>query len=213
MALKKKRIGVFGGTFNPIHYGHLIIAENACEQYRLEKVFFLPTGHTPHKIFMGEDMNRHRCRMTELAIGDNPRFSVSYREIESAAVNYTYRTLEQMKREEPESELFFILGADSLFDFDEWKHPERICGCAAVLAAVRDSLTEKKVDSQIRYLTEKYDCVIRRLDTPNFNVSSKALRERVRNGQSIRYMVPPSVENYIRENHLYLRLAGGRNEI
>ena len=87
MALNKKKIGIFGGTFNPIHYGHLLIAENACAQFNLDHVIFLPTGHTPHKQFMGEDMSEHRCHMVEAAIADNPKFSISYREIQNTGVN------------------------------------------------------------------------------------------------------------------------------
>lgn len=203
MALSKKRLGIFGGTFNPIHFGHLIIAENACSQYDLEKVIFLPTGHAPHKPFMGEDMSVHRCRMLEEAIADNPKFLISYREIQNTSVNYTYKTLESIKQENPKTDLYFILGADSLFDFESWKHPELICRYSTILAAVRDYLNEQKVDKQIQYLCEKFDGRIHRLETPNFNVSSKGLRERIQNGQTIRYMVPKAVEQYITENELY----------
>ncbi len=203
MVQERKRIGIFGGTFNPVHYGHLIIAENARTQYHLEKVIFLPTGHSPHKPFMGEDMNVHRCRMIEAAIADNPYFSISYREIQNTDVNYTYQTLNEIQKEHPEMDLYFILGADSLFDFELWRHPELICDRAAILAAVRDNLDEQKVDSQIQYLCSKYGGTIHRLDTPNFNVSSKGLRGRIQNGDTIRYMLPKDVEQYIAENQLY----------
>lgn len=203
MTLSKKRIGIFGGTFNPIHYGHLLIAENACSQYDLEQVIFLPTGHSPHKQFMGEEMSVHRCRMVEMAIADNPKFSISYDEIKSTTVNYTYKTLELYKQEHPNTDIYFILGADSLFDFDSWMHPEIISRQAAILAAVRNNLNEQKVDRQIQYLKEKYHCECYRLNTPIFNVSSKELRERVQTQQTIRYLVPEKVEQYIREHQLY----------
>lgn len=209
-AAKGKKIGIFGGTFNPIHYGHLMIAENACEQFQLEKVIFIPTGHSPHKPFMGENMNRHRCRMVELAIADNPLFEISYREIENRRINYTYETLRQLNEENPETEFYFILGADSLFDFLFWRHPELICQEAVILAAVRDTLNEKKVDEQISYLSRRLNGRIYRLNTPNFNVSSKSIRERIRRGQTIRYLIPDSVSDYIRKNHLYLEC---RNEV
>lgn len=204
MASAKKRIGIFGGTFNPVHYGHLIIAENACAQYQLEQVIFLPTGHAPHKPYMGSNMSMHRCRMVELAIADNPKFTISHREIRRTSVNYTYRTLQQFAGEYPDYALYFILGADSLFDFDQWRHPELICRQAVILAAVRDAFTEQKVDRQIAYLREKYRGEIYRLETPNFNVSSKNLRERIRKEQTIRYMVPFEVEQYIKDQNLYL---------
>lgn len=198
-----KKIGIFGGTFNPIHYGHLLIAENACDQFQLDHVIFLPTGHAPHKAFSGEEMSVHRCRMVEAAIADNRNFSISYREIRNSGVNYTYATLEALQREHPQCEFYFILGADSLFYFDEWMHPERICESAKILAAVRDTLDEERLDTQIRYLREKFQCECFRLNTPNFSVSSRELRERVANGKTIRYMVPDSVADYIRENRLY----------
>ena len=108
MTLNKKKIGIFGGTFNPVHYGHLLIAENACDQFELDHVIFLPTGHTPHKAFMGEKMSIHRCHMVEAAIADNPKFSISYREIESTGVNYTYVTLARFHNDYPDCELYFI---------------------------------------------------------------------------------------------------------
>ena len=182
MTLNKKKIGIFGGTFNPVHYGHLLIAENACDQFELDHVIFLPTGHTPHKAFMGEKMSIHRCHMVEAAIADNPKFSISYREIESTGVNYTYVTLARFHNDYPDCELYFILGADSLFDFDSWRHPEEICKYANILAAVRGFY---------------------RLNTPNFSVSSRELRERIMRGTTIRYMLPPQAEQYIRDHALY----------
>ena len=160
MTLNKKKIGIFGGTFNPVHYGHLLIAENACDQFELDHVIFLPTGHTPHKAFMGEKMSIHRCHMVEAAIADNPKFSISYREIESTGVNYTYVTLARFHNDYPDCELYFILGADSLFDFDSWRHPEEICKYANILAAVRGNLNADEVDRQIVYLKEKYHVIL-----------------------------------------------------
>lgn len=205
MIANKHKVGIFGGTFNPIHYGHLMIADNACEQFDLEKVIFMPTGHSPHKEFMGEDMSLHRCRMVETAIADNPMFEISYREIKSESVNYTYHTLRQLNAENPDTQFYFILGADSLFDFALWKHPELICREAVILAAVRDELNEKKVDDQILYLTKRFQGEIYRLNTPNFNVSSKSIRMRVSRKQTIRYMIPDQVADYIEKNHIYER--------
>ncbi|MCC8152038.1 MAG: nicotinate-nucleotide adenylyltransferase [Lachnospiraceae bacterium] len=203
MTPKSHKTGIFGGTFNPIHYGHLMIAENACEQFELEQVIFLPTGHAPHKEFMGEDMSRHRCRMVELAIADNAQFTVSYREAESASVNYTYETLRQFNEEFPDTQFYFILGADSLFDFSMWRRPDLICREAVILAAVRDDLDEKRVDEQIVSLTNRFGGEIHRLNTPAFNVASRDIRDRINAGQTIRYLTPDSVRKYIGNNHLY----------
>ncbi len=205
MTIKAHRVGIFGGTFNPVHYGHLMIAENACEQFDLEQVVFLPTGQSPHKEYMGEDMSRHRCSMIEMAIKDNPRFDISYRETESTSVNYTYETLRQLNEEFPDTRFYFILGADSLFDFSMWRRPDLICKEAVILAAVRDNLDEKKVDAEIVELTEQFCGEIYRLNTPAFNVSSRDIRGRISQGQTIRYLTPDPVRQYIRKNRLYLQ--------
>lgn len=202
--MKKQRIGIMGGTFNPIHYGHLIIAENAYEQFQLDQVIFMPTGHTPHKTYGGVKMTHHRCEMVKLAVDSNSHFCVSTYEVEQTEVNYTYKTLQAVSAMYPEAELYFILGADSLFSFDKWKCPELICKQATILAAVRDSLTESKVDEQIAFLKQQYKGTIYRLDTPNFNVSSKIVRQRVENNETIRYMVPEEVRDYIEKNQLYI---------
>lgn len=200
---RRKKIGILGGTFNPIHYGHLIIAENACCQFELDQVIFLPTGHSPHKQFTGEDMTAHRSRMVELAVEDNPRFSVSYREVDSGEISYTYRTLESLKEHSPDTDFYFILGADSLFDFDTWRHPERICQSAVLLAAVRAGLKGEAFDRQIEHLRTTYGGTVYRLDTPNFDVSSREIRERAACGRTIRYLLPQKTEDYIHEHNLY----------
>lgn len=201
--MAEKRIGIMGGTFNPIHYGHLIIAENACEQFGLDQVIFMPTGHTPHKKFSGDEMARYRCEMVKLAIKDNEKFSLSLMEVQNKEISYTFQTLRNIQKLYPDAKLYFILGADSLFDFEDWKNPEIICQEAVILVAVRANLTEEKVDSQIRHLTEIFHGEIHRLETPNFSVSSKTIRKRLKNGQSIRYMVPDLVEEYIRKQRIY----------
>ena len=199
----KTKIGIMGGTFDPIHYGHLILAENACEQFGLEKVIFMPTGHAPHKSFAGDAMMRHRCEMVRLAIEDNPHFSLSLYETEQAQTSYTYETLGKIRTEHPDEDLYFILGADSLSQFDTWRFPEVICREATILAAVRDNLTERKVDEMIAALSDRYHASIYRLETPNFNVSSESIRERIRSGKTVRYLLPEKVETYIKKEGLY----------
>lgn len=202
--MKKQRIGIMGGTFNPIHYGHLIIAENACEQFHLDRVIFMPTGLMPHKEYGGEEMMSHRCEMVRLAIQDNAHFSISTYEVDRTEMNYTYRTLIAMQDQHPEAELFFILGADSLFNFEEWKHPELICKQATILAAVRASMTESRVDEQIEHLMNLYNGKIYRLESPNFSVSSRDIRQRRADGETIRYLIPDAVREYIEKHNLYV---------
>ena len=207
----KRKIGIMGGTFHPIHYGHLIIAENAYEQYHLDQVIFMPTGHAPHKSFSGDEMTKHRCEMVRLSIEDNPHFSLSLREAERERTTYTYQTLETLHSEYPEAEIYFILGADSLYNFNTWAHPERICEQAVILAAVRDNLTERRVDEMITELREQYGARVHRINTPNFNVSSASIRERAERGQTIRYLLPPVAEKYILDHNLYRQKDSGQN--
>lgn len=202
--MKKQRIGIMGGTFNPIHYGHLIIAENAYQQFGLEHVIFIPTGHMPHKEYGGEEMTVHRCEMVRLGIKGNDHFSISTYEVDRKELNYTYLTLSAVQKQYPDAELYFILGADSLFSFEKWKCPELICKQATVLAAVRASMTENRVDEQIKHLSDLYNGKIYRLESPNFSVSSRDIRQRRIDGETIRYLVPEQVREYIEENNLYV---------
>ena len=110
MQEKKRKIGILGGTFNPIHYGHLMIGDNALHQFGLDEVIYMPTGHAPHKQFSGDEMAEHRCRMVEAAISDNPDFSISYYEVNTRETSYTYRTLQHFHRKNPDAELYFLLG-------------------------------------------------------------------------------------------------------
>ena len=203
-AKSRMKTGIMGGTFNPVHYGHLIIAENACCQYGLDRVIFVPTGHPPHKEFLGDDMCVHRCRMTELAIEGNDHFAMSYMEVESTGINYTYLSLKRFHEKYPDDILYFIMGADSLFELKNWVRPELIIQNAVILAAVREKMDSESVDRQIEELRKSFGGEIHRLDTPNFDVSSKLIRKRVKDGQTIKYMTPEAVEDYIKENKLYL---------
>lgn len=202
-----EKIGIMGGTFNPIHNGHLVIAENAREQYGLHKVLFLPSGHPPHK--RDTMPASHRCEMVSLAIADNPYFTLDRREAESPEISYTYATLEAYKREEPYTDLYFILGADSLFDFESWRKPEAILQHCSILAAFRKHGRQEEFFQQIDVLNQKYPGKFFPLDTPSLEVSSQDIRSRVRQGRSIRYLVPREVRAYIQAHHLY---EGGASE-
>ncbi|MCI9446225.1 MAG: nicotinate-nucleotide adenylyltransferase [Lachnospiraceae bacterium] len=199
-----RRIGIMGGAFNPIHYGHLMIAENAREQFSLEQVLFVPTGRSPLKHKQQVTDKVHRCAMVNLAISDNPWFALDKVEINSPEISYTFLTVEKLKEYFISSELFFILGADSLFDFESWRSPELILKNCSILAAYREHQRQEEFFEQIAYLNEKYPQKFCPLDTPNLEVSSQEIRQRVNEGRSIRYLVPEAVETYIRDNKLYL---------
>lgn len=199
--MKKKKIGIMGGTFNPIHYGHLVIAESAREQYCLQEIRFLPSGRPPHKQHTMQAS--HRCNMVSLAIEGNPFFTLDRREVESQEVSYTFLTMERLKKECPDAELYFILGGDSLFDFESWRNPEAILQHCSILAAYRKRERQEDFFQQIGLLNHKYPGKFFPLDTPSLEVSSQDIRNRVQSGRSIRYLVPREVEGYIRAHHLY----------
>ena len=197
-----KKIGIMGGTFNPIHYGHLILAENAATQYKLDKIWFMPTGNPPHKKASNVLDVKDRVEMVSLAIRENPKFELSLYEAKKTELCYTAQTLSELKEKFPEQDYFFIMGADSLFDFEMWKSPDIICKKASILAAVRDDIDRQELNEQMKYLKQKYDANIFELNTPNFSVSSHNIRNRVEKGASIRYLLPDVVISYIREHNL-----------
>lgn len=200
----QKRIGIMGGTFNPIHYGHLLIAENACEQFQLNQVIFMPAGSPPHKN-NNQILNAgNRLDMIQLAITDNPHFSCSDYEILKEGICYTYLTLQEFKNRFPEYHVYFIMGADSLAYFETWRHPEEISRLCTILAAVRDGLNIEELLPIQAHLNEKYGTQASFINTPNFSVSSQMIRQRVFNRQSIRYLVPDAVEKYIKQHKIYL---------
>lgn len=199
----EQRIGIMGGTFNPIHNGHLMIAENAREQFALEKVLFIPTGHSPHKQKQQILEAATRCEMVSLAIKDNPGFVLDETEVRSSGLSYTYLTLQKLKEDYINAKFFFILGADSLFDLEGWKEPAKILENCTVLAAGRVHEKQSEFMEHVEYLKAKYQCEIFPLDTPNLEVASRDIRNRVQTGRTIRYLVPNEVEYYIKKHHLY----------
>ena len=199
-----KKIGIMGGTFDPVHNGHLIIAERAYDALKLDKVLFIPAGRPPHKRDRaGRADNRQRAAMTALAIEDNPHFALSLFEMEEEGLSYSYRTLEAFKKERPQDELYFIMGADSLMAFDTWMEPGRIAAACRIVVSVRDHLTAEEMKEQIRNLHERFGADIILLDTPNIDTSSSQIRQWEKEGRSLRYFVPDKVIDYIRKEGLY----------
>lgn len=201
--VQKMRIGIMGGTFDPIHYGHLILAENALKQYRLDKVFFIPTGPSPHKNDTDISSAEHRCRMIQLAINENSGFELSRLEVDSNEVSYTYRTLLNLREIYPQAEIYFIMGGDSLDYLERWKNPNIILENAVILAAVRDEMDQTQIANKIAELKAIYGGYIYTLNTPSFSVSSNDIRKRVREDQSVRYLLPEEVRQYIINEDLY----------
>lgn len=200
----KRKIGIMGGTFDPIHIGHLILGEKAYQQFGLEKILFMPSGNPPHKQHReGRATDDQRVEMVRRAIEGNLHFALSLEEMNADGYSYTYRTLERLKCQNPGVEYYFIIGADSLFDFDGWKEPGRICQAAKLLVAGRNHVEKPRLISQMKYLGEKYNGEFFLLDIPNLDISSKMLRKWIAESESILYYVPDSVYTYIKEQKIY----------
>ncbi len=198
-----RRIGIMGGTFNPIHLGHLMLAEWAMDSVELDQVWIIPTGASymknPHEIVPAE----HRLRMAQLAVGGNPLFRCLDIEIQRGAPTYSYETMELLQKRYPDDSFFFILGADCLFSIETWKYPERIFQCCTVIAAVRDRALTEEMEEKRCALEQKFGGRIIVLPFLRMSLSSTEIRQRVRDRQSIRYLVPDNVLSYIEEKGLY----------
>ncbi len=205
----KKRVGILGGTLNPIHNGHLLIAEQAYYQYQLEYVQFMPSGNPPHKSGQTILSGQHRANMTKLAIADNTHFQYSDLELTREGIIYTSDTLSILCEKYPDTEFYFILGADSLFSFETWHKPEEILKRSIIIVAGRPDIInpeispEDKINEQITYLIKKYKCKIEYMNSPLFDVSPTAIRSMISDQKSVHYLIPPAVEQYIYENNLY----------
>ena len=203
----RKKIGIMGGTFDPIHIGHLLIAEQAFQQFALDKVLFMPAGNPPHKKNReGRATNEQRMEMARMAIENNPHFELSLMEMNESnesGYSYTYITLEKLKERHPDTEYYFIIGADSLYDFKGWAMPERICACATILVATRNHTDEKLLDYELQMNSSWFNGRFEKLIIDNIDISSQQLRKWIREGKSVRYYTPDSVIAYINEHQIY----------
>lgn len=198
------KIGIMGGTFDPIHIGHLLLGEFAYENFHLDEIWFLLNGNPPHKTTDESGVSLDdRIEMVKLATDDVPYFRMNLYEASSKKHSYTYSTMRALREMYPEHEFFFILGADSLFSIEQWKNFREIFPSCTILAAMRDDKDTESMQAQIRYLNEKYGADIRLLQAPLVEISSTTIRRRAENGLSIRYMVPDVVSEYIQSNALY----------
>jgi nicotinate-nucleotide adenylyltransferase len=207
-AARPGAIGVFGGTFDPPHIGHLALAEWAREQLRLERVLFVPAARPPHKRRAGLSPVADRLAMTRLAVRGNQGFAVSTLELDGAGPSFTVDTLRALRQRAPHARLYLLLGADSLDEFRTWRHPEQILGLATLAVARRPG-----AGARSRAWTA--GAAARRvvwIENPAIDVSSSLLRARARAGRSLRYLVPERVAHYIARHGLYrARMADARS--
>ena len=199
------RIGILGGTFNPPHLGHLVCAQEAYIQLRLDLVVLIPARIPPHKPVEDEPGIDHRLEMCRLAIaGDEQRFAVSDLEARRDGTSYTVDTLEELHGNEPESELFLIVGGDVALEFGSWRDPERVLALATLAVAQRPGTARAAVEQTLREVAGGQ--LTRFFAMPEIGISSTMLRERARGGEPTRYLVPDEVRSYIDRHRLY----GGR---
>ena len=187
------RLGVLGGTFDPPHIGHLILAQCALEYFQFDRVIFIPANKQPHKLDQPISAGKIRLEMLKLALADDKHFEISAIELDDDSVSYTCQTLHKLKALYPKYELYFIMGGDNITDIQTWKNPEEIFLLAEVVAAHRPAFpAEGEHAGQIKLFP-----------MPQIEISSTAIRENVKQGKAIKYLVADSVEKYIIKHNLY----------
>lgn len=197
---RKQRIGIIGGTFDPIHFGHLVTAESARTLFRLDRVVFVPAGRPPHKHERSTSDSEHRAMMVMLATITNPNFSLSRIELERPGYSYSYDTISHFAAEfGPDTELFFITGADAVLEIATWKKADALLQLCTFIAATRPGFDLHELNKLPQGWQEK----IKWMEIPSLAISSTDIRSRVRRGASIKYLLPETVESYIYKEGLY----------
>jgi nicotinate-nucleotide adenylyltransferase len=192
----RKKVGILGGTFDPIHMGHLVLAEQVREKFQLERVIFIPCASPPHKTEQKLSPADDRFEMTKLALEGNPYFFVSDIELKREGLSYTVETLRELKEFYRDSEIYFLTGSDVLDEITTWKDPEEIYKLAKIVIGVRPGFD--KFDPENHFAKKSIIVEITGID-----ISSTQIREKVRKGESIKYLVPSKVEEYIKNRNLY----------
>lgn len=198
-----KKIGILGGSFDPIHQGHLNIAEQARIEFDLDEVWFIPAGHSPNKNEANMTSAECRTEMVGLAIAAYPHFKLSRIEVDAQETSYTYLTMSKLKEQYPDIQFYFIMGADSLDYFEKWCHPEIICQKAILLTAVRDDMDIAQIEEKITSLKAMFEAEIYPINGGRTDISSTELRDQIRLQKNRSDLLPESVWNYINANHLY----------
>ena len=196
--MSKIRLGVMGGTFDPIHFGHLVAANEAASAFNLDKVIFVPTGEPWQKQTITD--SNHRFRMTQLAISGNEHFEISRVDVDRPGPTYTVDTLRDIRAQQPDAELFFITGADSISQIGTWKDADQIWPLAHLVGVTRPGHSLEVPKSP--------HGAVSLLEIPALAISSTDIRARVKAGKPIDYLLPEAVIDYIQQNNLYLSDQG-----
>lgn len=192
-----------GGTFDPIHYGHLVTAEAARSRFDLDAVVFVPSGRPPHKKDYPVTASEHRYLMTVVAVVTNQYFDVSRMEIDREGYSYTVDTIREFRRLFPDTELYFITGADAVLEILTWKNMREILDDCHLIAATRPGYELDNLRNHLKHGVGENINKIHAIEVPALAISSTAIRKRVAQGQPIKYLLPEAVEQYILKNKLY----------
>lgn len=203
MENKKKKIGIMGGTFNPIHYGHLLVAEDARTYCNLDEIIFIPSGNSYMKDTSEIIDGKKRYEMVSLAIAGNTAFSISDMEIKRNGHTYTYETLEELNKIYPDTDFYFILGADNLFTIEKWKYADKIMQNCTLIVASRDEKDKQDLTQKANSLFKSFHATIEILPERKIDLSSTEIRKKIRENKPVIYMTPQSVISYINKNALY----------
>lgn len=198
-----KKIGILGGTFNPIHMGHLILAEHAYSEFGLDEIMLIPTGVSYFKdpnVVLDKNI---RLEMAREAVKNNDHFTVSTIETSREGNTYTYETLETLKGANPGHIYYFIIGADTLFQIENWRRPDIVFANAIILCAVREGQSLEELRGKAEELINEFSADIKILECPYIDISSTDIRKRISEGKSVRYMITDTTLEYIEKNRLY----------
>jgi nicotinate-nucleotide adenylyltransferase len=196
------RIGLMGGTFDPIHNGHLVLAEQVRTRFQMDKVIFIPSGNPPHKESLAS--KDHRYSMTQLAIEDNEFFELSRIELDQDHKSYTIDTVKRLRREYgDDTEVFFITGADAIIDLPSWKDYEELLTVCRFIGSTRPGVEDTDLSDKIDALVKDFKADITITQVPALAISSTDIRRRVKYNLSIKYLLPKKTEEYIYEHGLY----------
>jgi len=202
--MNAEKIGLLGGTFNPIHCGHLIIAESIRESFGLDKIIFIPSGLPPHKDVSEVSGAEHRINMVKLAIESNTKFEVSSMEADRKGYTYTIDTLTELKAGSDSTKRFiFIIGADNVPELVTWKNYRQVLEMCEFVAAYLPGINMDETKKSVEQLERDCNAKITVAPVPLIDISSTDIRRRVKEGRSIKYLVPEKVEEYIIRNNLY----------
>lgn len=194
---------IFGGTFDPIHNGHINIAYETLYKLHMDKVIFMPSGNPPHKRSKKVTDAYLRYEFVKMAVSGEKKFEVSSYEIQDKSLSYTYKTLEHFKKLEPDTEWYFIAGFDSLMDIDKWKNVESIMKNCTFIVLVRSGYKSDHVLAQKKKIEQKYNAHIILLDIPILEISSTGIRDKIRKNQNVSHLMPKEVYYAVKEIEVY----------